>query len=156
MQVSVDGTVVDLYLAHFAGVYSGTDNVADINYSVPSRNRRYLSYFDSDESVDASGYFKPQLLGGSLEYDEDLSQAHCGCDAALYLIRMPAVGSDGQPDPTDGYFYCGSQFGKALCPEFDVMEANAYSWRTNAHACASPDAVGHYEQCDSEAKCGVD
>lgn len=51
---------------------------------------------------------------------------------------MPAVGSDGKPDPTDGYYYCGSQFSKGLCPEFDVMEANAFSWRTNAHACAAP------------------
>ena len=66
------------------------------------------------------------------------------------------MGSDGLPDPTDGYYYCGSQYGKGLCPEFDVMEANAYSWRTNAHACDSPTEAGHYSQCDSQAKCGVD
>ena len=149
MQVTVDDTEVDVYLAHFPGVYSGTDNIADIINDVPGKDRRYLSYFDSDENIDPARYFKPKLLGGSLEYDEDLSQAHCGCDAALYLIRMPAVGSDGKPDPTDGYYYCGSQYGRGFCPEFDVMEANAYSWRTNAHACDLPTEAGHYTRCDS-------
>lgn len=59
MKVTVDDTEVDVYLSHVSGVYSGTDNVADINYSVPGRNRRYLSYFDSDENIDPTGYFKP-------------------------------------------------------------------------------------------------
>lgn len=62
--------------------------------------------------MDPEMYFKPNLLGATLEYDEDLSMAHCGCDAAFYLVRMPALNVDGTPDPTDGYYYCGSQYGK--------------------------------------------
>ena len=59
MQVNVDDELIDVYLSHYANVYSGTENVADINYSVPARNRRYLSYFDSDDSIDPAKYFKP-------------------------------------------------------------------------------------------------
>ena len=36
------------------------------------------------------------------------------------------------------------------------MEANLYSWRSNAHACDAPDANGHYTECDYSARCGVD
>ena len=36
------------------------------------------------------------------------------------------------------------------------MEANLYSWRTNAHACVEPSANGWYAECDSYAQCGVD
>lgn len=31
-------------------------------------------------------YFLPNLLGGSVEYDVDLSQHECGCIAAFYLV----------------------------------------------------------------------
>ena len=108
MQVTVDDSVVDLYLAHFPGIDSGSDNLAEIKNTAPGKDRRYLAYFDSDDSLDPTRYFTPKLLGGSLEYDEDLSEAHCGCDAALYLVRMPATKEDGTSNPTDGYYYCGS------------------------------------------------
>ena len=156
MQVTVDDAVHDLYLAHFPGVYSGKENLAEIGNLAAGKDRRYLAYFDEDGGLDPDRYFQPKLLGGTLEYDEDLSEAHCGCDAALYLVRMPALYSDGSPNPTDGYYYCGSQYGRQVCPEFDVMEANLYSWRTNGHACDPPSDTGYYEHCDSSAKCGVD
>jgi hypothetical protein len=42
------------------------------------------------DSVTPEGFWKPNLLGGSVEFDVDLSNMECGCVAAFYLIRMPA------------------------------------------------------------------
>ena len=75
MQVTVDDQVIDLYLAHFPGIDSGSDNLAEIKNLKPGKDRRYLAHFDSDAGLDPTGYWKPQLLGGTLEYDEDYSEA---------------------------------------------------------------------------------
>jgi hypothetical protein len=53
------------------------------------------AYFSTSQSWDPNAYFKPNLLGGSMEYDVDLSQAGCGCNAAFYMIGMPGIGEDG-------------------------------------------------------------
>jgi len=34
---------------------------------------------DSDDDLQRDIYFKPNLLGGSVEFDMDLSQVSCGC-----------------------------------------------------------------------------
>ena len=151
--MTVDDEVVDLYLVHHP---TAKVNGGGTTALVDKQNRRHLAYFDSDATMDPEQYFTPNLLGGSLEWDEDLSTASCGCDAAFYLVRMPAVAEDGSYDVTDGYYYCGSNAHKyELCPEFDVMEGNLYSWRTNAHSC-DPPTNGFYATCDGSAKCGVD
>ena len=71
----------------------------------------------------------------------------CGCVAAFYTVALPAIGSDGQPHNTDGYYYCdANNITGEYCPEFDIMEANQYSWRTTPHSC---DGSGpHYWSCD--------
>lgn len=61
-------------------------------FTIEFNGRAYLSntqVFDKDE------LFTPNLLGGSMEYDVDLSQAGCNCVAAVYMIAMPAKNSDG-------------------------------------------------------------
>ena len=65
-----------------AAVYDGTEIGFDYN------NRMYLS---TSPTLDTSAYFKPDILGGSLEFDVDLSQSGCGCLTALYAIVMPAT-----------------------------------------------------------------
>ena len=81
-QVVLDDEIVDLFLVHnpYAKVTGGgTKAVIDQN------GRRHLAYFDSDATLDPKKkmFFKPNLLGASLEYDTDLSRANCGCDATL-------------------------------------------------------------------------
>ena len=63
-----------------ADVYGGTEIGFDYN------NRMYLS---TSPTLDTSAYFKPNLLGGSIEFDVDLSDSKCGCLTALYAIVMP-------------------------------------------------------------------
>ena len=89
---------------------------------MPSASGTYLS---ETPWLDPNKYFKPNLLGGSVEYDVDLSRRNCGCVAAFYLIKMPGVNENGDYWETDGYYYCDANkvFGN-YCPEFDIMEAN--------------------------------
>lgn len=69
------------------------------------------------------------MLGGRLTYKVDLSKVGCGCLTAFYAVSMPAV--DNLDDP---FRYCGSGTGaKAACPEYDIMEANKYGFRSTSH-----------------------
>ena len=90
----------------------------------------------------------PNMLGGSVEYDIDLSEVGCGCVAALYTVLMPSV-----EDNEDPFKYCdANQVGGHWCPEFDLMEANKYSFHTTAHKCDAP-TDGVYDNCDRGGEC---
>lgn len=100
----------------------------------------------------------PDLLGGSLSYDVDLSQNGCNCVAALYMVEMPAKNEDGSyREGDDGMYYCdANQVGGAFCPEFDIMEANTFAWRAVHHNCDEPNENGFYGDCDRAGQCHVD
>ena len=100
-------------------------------------------------------YWKPNLLGGSVEWDLDLSNHECGCLATWYLVKMPGKDQDGNIwMDTDGYGYCDANMGNGnWCPEFDIMEANKYSWATTPHKCDSPNDKGFYNNCDKGGTC---
>jgi len=115
-------------------------------------------YLTESRTWDPNAYFKLNLLGGSMEYDVDLSEVTCGCNAALYLIGMPGVTSDGSPNPSKGgMHYCDA--GKVdgnYCPEFDIMEANVHAYRAVEHVCDAPNSNGFYNSCDHHGQCAVD
>ena len=47
----------------------------------------------------------------------------------FYLVHLPAIGSDGKLHNTDGYYYCDANaIAGEFCPEFDIMQANKFSW----------------------------
>ena len=80
-------------------------------------------------TVDPNHFYKPNLLGGSVDYDVDLSLSNCGCIAAFYLFKAPGKDVNGNPWNTDGYYYCdANQVGGNFCPEFDIMEANQWAF----------------------------
>lgn len=110
-------------------------------YKVPSNGRGYISESPSMDFGNPD-YFKPNMLGGSIEYDVDLSNHECGCIAALYTVSMPGKRSDGSLwMDTDKWGYCdANQVSGNYCPEFDIMEANKWSWATTPHKCDSPTA----------------
>ena len=137
IQVKEDGKEKTLYLTNQCST-SG-DKI-----DCPHNGRATLS---ATPNLDPSGFYKPKLLGGSVEYDVDLSQMKCGCVAAFYTVALPAIGSNGQPHNTDGYYYCdANNITGEYCPEFDIMEANQYSWRTTPHSCSG--SGPHYDSCD--------
>lgn len=46
----------------------------------------------------------PNMLGGTLEYDVNLSEVGCNCLTALYSILIPE-----KADTTDPFKYCDAQ-----------------------------------------------
>jgi len=121
-----------------------------------TRGRVYIAKYDAGgERMEPDMYYSPNLLGGSLEYDVDLSNAGCSCNAAVYLVYMPGRDVDGNPEPSlSNDFYCDANLvGGTYCPEMDIMEANLYSWHTTAHRCNAPDEKGSYYWCDNGGDC---
>jgi len=135
LQVTLDGEPLDLYIAqtHWSEIMQDDSS----SYTMAYNGRTYLT---ESEDWDPNAYFKPNLLGGSMEYDVDMSAVSCGCNAALYLIGMPGVGADGLPfESSDGMHYCdAAAVGGNYCPEFDIMEANQWAYRACNHECNEP------------------
>ena len=151
LNIEVDGKTDKVYLATpkwFTG--TGGDKI-----EIPFGGRLYLS---NSYSLDPENYFKPNFLGATVEYEVDLSQLECNCVAAFYLVSMPGKKADGSDDPSeDMKYYCdANQVGGVYCPEFDIMEANTYSYRSTPHPCSAPDANGHYTQCDRGGTGAID
>jgi hypothetical protein len=116
LSVNVDGQDKTFYVA------TNVDKSYGKTLNVPYNTRGYLS---NTPSLDPNQFFKPNLLGGSVEYDVDLSSRNCGCLGTIYLVRMPGKDRNGNLWNTDGYYYCdGNQVNGNYCPEFDIMEAN--------------------------------
>jgi len=151
LDIEVDGKTEKVYLATpvwFTG--TGGDKI-----EIPYGGRLYLS---DSYSLDPTKFFKPNFLGATVEYDVDLSQLECNCVAAFYLVSMPGKKSDGSYDPSeDTHYYCdANEVSGVFCPEFDIMEANTYSFRSTPHPCDAPDANGHYTNCDRGGTGAID
>jgi len=100
--VTMDGEDLDLFIVRTH--WSDITPLGETGYNMGFNGRAYLS---TSQDWNKDNYFRPNLLGGSMEYDVDLSQVSCGCNAALYTIRMPGVGSNGLPfESSDGLHYC--------------------------------------------------
>ena len=120
------------------------------SFSYNYNNRMYLS---TSPTLDPQSFYKPNLLGGSMEYDVDLSQVSCGCVSALYTVLMPAADNNVQ----DPFKYCdANQVGGHWCPEFDIQEANRHAFHATAHECDAPSSNGVYHNCDRGGECTAD
>lgn len=144
--VKVDGQDTTLYAVQPNWSEVTVVDSSDITFD--HRNRVYFSWTDY---LDTDQYFKPNLLGGSIDYDVDLSGVGCSCIAAVVLKLLPVKNSD-----ADVFKHCGGQYRSAYCPEFDVMEANKYGFHTTAHGCRAPDEFGVYHECDHQGQCTTD
>jgi len=88
------------------------------------------------------------VLGQTFQYTVDVSNVSCGCNAALYLVSMPAFDQNQNPTPTqcgdyscDAKRVCGS-----FCPEMDLIEANRAAMAVTPHKCSSQGK--YYPWCD--------
>lgn len=121
-------------------------------FVLPPNGRAYLSVSDH---TDPDGYFRPNLLGGSVEFDVDMHEDDCGCVAAFYTVGMPGHNADGSLFEGDkGQYYCDANaVGGNFCPEFDIMEANLRAFQVTPHPCDEPTAEGYYGNCDRSGAC---
>ena len=97
VNINVDGVDQVVYIASDKSVSSGKQLI------LPYNSRAVLM---TVPSMDPGKYFKPNLLGGSIDYDVDLSTRNCGCIGTIYLVRAPGKDSSGNLWNTDGYYYC--------------------------------------------------
>ena len=149
--INVDDHPKEVYIASpdwFVGKGSAADAL-----DIPWGGRIYLA---EKPNVDPESIFKPKLLGGYLQYTVDLSSSTCGCVAALYTALLPGRTPSGEYEKSgDGLYYCdASAVDGNYCTEFDVMEANKWSWRSTPHACVEPEN-GFYSSCDKSGQCHV-
>ena len=143
VEIELNGVKKTYYVAaHF-------DSPGGSVYRVPASGRGYIIETDHLDLAEPK-YLRPNLLGGSVEYDVDLSHHECGCIAAFYLISMPGKRDDGSLwMETDGWGYCdANRVDGNFCPEFDIMEANKWAWASTPHKCNDPNEHGFYYYCD--------
>ena len=149
--VDVDGVDTTLYVQYPAAWSQRSPDDDDHTVSFDYNNRMYLS---TQQEIDRDAFFTPNMLGGSIEYDVDLSKVGCGCVTAIYSVLMPAVDS---PQNAFPFGYCdANKVGGYWCPEFDIMEANKFGFRSTGHSCDAPDALGVYHNCDRVGQCSID
>ena len=87
LNIKEDGKDKTVYIAapsYFKG--EGGDHL-----KVPMNGRALLS---NSPTLNPDKYYKPMLLGGSIEYDVDMSTIGCNCVTSFYLVSAPGMKSD--------------------------------------------------------------
>lgn len=90
LRPKLDGVEIDLYMHQTE--WSDMDVTDENAINMYNRDRAYLSYAPEPEPF---SYFKPNMLGGYMTYDVDISEMPCGCITAMYQVLMPARHEDG-------------------------------------------------------------
>lgn len=78
-------------------------------------------------------------MGGSIEYDVNLSEVNSGCVAGVYLVE-----SDNTRCSQD----INQENGLPQCRSIDAMQANRFGFESKAHPCSNG-------TCDALSKCAI-
>ena len=88
-------------------------------------------YFGDSCGPIPGSYSSWRLLGGTLSFTVDVSDAGCGCNLALYLVPMQRNTNAGD---CAAEHYCDANNGCGVrCDEIDLMEASSYAFHSVAH-----------------------
>ena len=91
-------------------------------------------------SLDHSYYGAWPLVGATLSFTVDISQAGCGCNVAAYLVSMA---QSTQPGICGGDYYCDANaVCDVRCDEIDLLEANTNAIHATAHHADDGDGNG--------------
>jgi len=135
----------------------GTDGGITINGNAVTLKHNTRIYIGNKCANDFAPdvFFPFVLLGKTFSFTADLSQVGCACNAALYLVSMPAYNRQGQPDRTkcDDYYCDANDVCGEYCPEMDTFEANNRALAVTPHRCDAPQNK-FYGSCD-RGGCGI-
>ena len=128
--------------------------VSGSSITLSSGGRVYIGDSPS-KSFSPTSFFEMDLFGRKLKVDMDLSQVGCNCNAALYMLAMPAYNSSQKPEPgSAGDYYCdANKVGGSYCQDMDISEANKYAMASTAHNCTYV-PPHYYSSCDHTG-CGA-
>jgi len=152
IQANVGGG--DTFIAQTGGTKVGGIRINGNALTVEHDRRLYLAGTCANDF--GPNIFKSlMLLDKTFSFTADLSQVGCGCNAALYLVAMPAYNQQNQPDPTKcGDYYCdANNVCGVYCPEMDIFEANNRALAVTPHRCSAPQGK-YYPSCD-RGGCGL-
>ena len=99
----LDGEYIDLFMHQTEWSDMSVDEGQN-EMTMNGKDRAYLSW---SETPEPHSYFKPNLVGGYMSYDVDISNVPCGCVTALYQTLMPARTENGDLFER-AYWYCGA------------------------------------------------
>jgi len=147
LNIQQGATTTPVYVS-VSGGYKGGVTISGTSITIAHNLRVYLSN-QCATSFGPNIFSTFYLTGKTLAYTADISKAGCACNAAFYLVAMPAYNSQNQPDATKcGDYYCDANDVCGLnCPEIDLMEANNHAMQVTPHSCSTPQG-NFYPSCD--------
>ena len=118
--VTIDGTPTTKYIASDGCSASGS------SFNCPENNRGYILNTPNWDSGNPD-FWTPNLLGGSVEWDMDVSSFECGCFWTFYTVSMPGRKSDGSLDPASDR--CGDRRRKLVLQQEHVLDFAVVAFR---------------------------
>ena len=100
-------------------------------FKVQGNNRAYAIQAFPDQTGDwgTFEYLRMPLLNRALQFEVDLSKVGCGCNAAVYLVKMP----ERPNEYTSAYCDIAGVGGSEACLEIDMVEGNAKALQATLH-----------------------
>jgi len=92
--------------------------------------RAYLADQCVNGTYSNTDYSAFPLLGKRFVYTTDVSQAGCGCNAALYLVSMT---QNSEVSGCEDYYCDANSVCGVRCDEIDIQEANKFAWHSALH-----------------------
>jgi len=118
----------------------GETQLGDADTVIAFMNARTYFAEECNEGVYSNTrYTAMQLLGRTLKYTTDVSQAGCGCNAALYLVSMA---QNSLVSSCTDYYCDANKVCDVACAEVDIQEASKRAWHSTLHAASDGYGVG--------------
>jgi len=110
----------------------GATQLVDADTVIAFMNARTYFAEECDEGIYSNTrYTAMQLLGRTLKYTTDVSQAGCGCNAAFYLVSMA---QNSLVSSCNDYYCDANKVCDVGCAEVDIQEASKRAWHSTLHA----------------------